>query len=215
MSLAAPDSEVDICNLALAHLKQAVITTIDPPGTAAEELCNLWYHQIRQETLRIHPWNFALARVELTPDATIPAFGYAYRYALPSDWLRFIGRFDDDDHVLTDGEYEIEGRYYLFNWEDGAAINLRYIKDFTNVAQMDPLFRGLFIVNLAIVMAPKFSGTENRVATLLKLQREMEGRAMAIDGQERPPRRIQRSKFLDARRRSGAGRDAGPYTHFS
>lgn len=213
MALTAPDSEVDICNLALQHLKQKPITSIDPPATQVENLCSLWYHQIRQETLRSHPWNFALARVQITPDATDPDFGYEHRYELPSDWLRYIGRYDDFN-VLLSGEYDIEGGFYLFSGEDDEAINLRYITDFTDVAGMDALFRGLFAVNLAIVLAPNFSGSEARVTTLLALQKDMRAMATAIDGQERPPRRIQDSKFIRARRGGSSG-NASPFTQFS
>lgn len=214
MSLAAPDSEVDICNLALSHLKQRAISAIDPPTTQVEELCSIWYHQVRQERLRSHPWNFALDRVQITPDATAPDFGFSHRYLLPSDWLRYIGRYDDLGNRL-DEDYDIEGGYYLFNGEDAVAINLRYISDFQEVAAMDPLFRGLFAIDLAIVLAPNFSGTENRVKTLLEIQKDLNTRATAIDGQERPPRRVQRSKFIDARRGGKSAGPAGPYTHFS
>jgi len=213
MSLTAPDSEVDICNMALSHLKQAPIVSIDPPSTMVEQKCANWYQQIRQETLRSHPWNFAVARVQLTPDAVAPLFEYSHRYELPSDWLRYIGRYDDFG-VLLDGKYDIEGGFYLFNGEDDESINLKYVSDFTDVSGMDPLFRGLFAINLAIVIAPNFSGSEARVATLIKLQSEMRTQATAIDGQERPPRRVQRSKFIDARRGKRLG-PAGPFTHFS
>lgn len=216
MSLTAPDSEVDICNMALDHLKQGALTSIDPATNIAGQRCARWYPQIRQETLRFHPWNFALKRVQLTPDSTAPSFGFTQRYLLPSDWLRYISRVDDFDNFLGDGtDYEIEERYYLFNGDDDTAINLRYIMDFTNVAKMDPLFRGLFAINLAIILAPNFAGTEGRVSTLLKIQKELEAKATAVDGQERPPRRIQRSKFLDARRGGRRGGIAGPYTRFS
>lgn len=214
MSLSAPNSEVDICNLALRHLKQAKIASVDPPGTHVEEICADWYTQIRQERLRSHPWNFAISRVELTPDATAPAFGFSHRYLLPSDWVRYIGRYDDLGNKLNE-DYDIEGGYYLFNGEDDVAINLKYVTDFTDVVSMDPLFRGLFAIDLAIVLAPNFSGSENRVKTLLEIQKDLNTRATAIDGQERPPRRVQNSKFMDARRGGKSAGPAGPYTQFS
>lgn len=212
MSLTAPDSEVDICNLALSHLKQKGVTSIDSPTTQVEQVCNQWYHQVRQDLLRSHPWNFALARVDLTPHADAPEFGFDYKYELPSDWLRYIGRYDDFN-TLLDGDYEIEGGFYLFNGEEDEAIHLRYITDFTEVAAMDPLFRSLFAINLAIMIAPNFSQSEARVATLIKLESDIRARATSIDGQERPPKRIQTSKFIQARRGRRSG-TAGPFTNF-
>lgn len=214
MSLAAPDSEVDICNLALSHLKQQPIVQIDPPTSQVEELCNLWYHQVRQETLRSHPWNFAIKRVQLTPDSSAePLFGFTHAYLLPSDFIRYLGSYDDLGNRNLNDDYEIEGRYLLRNGEDNDSVNVRYISDYKTVVKMDPLFRGLFAINFAVVLAPNFSGSESRVGTLLKIQKEIEAKATTIDGQERPPRRVQTSKFIAARRRGGSG-TAGPTMSF-
>lgn len=216
MSLSAPDSEIDICNMALSHLKQAPITQIDPPSSGVEERCALWYHQIRQETLRSHSWNFAIARTQISPDSSAePPFGFSHAYALPSNWLRFLGRYDDLGTRVQNDDYDIEGRYLLLNGEDNASINVRYITDFKTVIQMDALFRGLFAINLAIVLAPNFSGSEARVKTILEIRKDLEAKATAIDGQERPPRRIQRSKFIEARKGGMGGMSAGPHTVFS
>lgn len=216
MALSAPDSEIKICNLALNHLKQKPIVQIDPPSSQVEEQCALWYHQIRQETLRSHPWNFALKRAQLTPDASAePAFGFSHAYLLPSDWIRFVGRYDDLGGRVNDDDYDIEGRYLLLNGEDNESINVRYVTDYQTVIKMDPLFRGVFAINLAIVLSPNFSGSESRVNTLLKIRTDIEAKATAIDGQERPPRRVERSRWIAARRGAGAGNVAGPFTKFS
>lgn len=218
MSLLAPDSEVDICNLALNQLKQASIVQLEPPTTQVEELCALWYHQVRRARLRSHSWNFAVKRVQITPSSSnTPLFGFTHAYEKPSDFIRFLGRYDDNGlRIGIDSDYEIEGNFILLNGDDSSAINIRYIYDFTHVAKMDPLFVHLFALDLAIVMAPKFSASEARLGSLIKLQGEAEAKATAIDGQERPPRRMQRSKFIDARRggRTRGGGIAGPYTNF-
>lgn len=220
MSLLAPDSEVDMCNVALSHLKQAPIRQIDPPTTSVEEKCAMQYHQVRQETLRCHPWNFATKRVQLTPDSgATPLFGFTHAYLLPNDFIRFLGRYDDLGNRITGVEqgvdYELEGRYLLVNGEDGGSINIRYTSDFQTVIKMDPLFRKLFALNFAITLAPNFSSSESRVNTLMALQKDAKAEATAIDGQERPPRRTQRSKFIAARRGFGRGGEASPYTNFS
>ena len=218
MSLSAPSSEVDICNMALSHLKQHPIVQIDPASSQVEESCALWYHQKRQEVLRAHPWNFASTRVKLTPDLSkTPAFGFSHSYLLPPDWVRYIGRYDDlGNKSYGDGaDYEIEGRYYLMNGEAGGAINLRYVTDFQTVSKMDPLFRSLFALELAITLAPNFSSGEGRVGTLIALRKDLKAEATAIDGQERPPRRVEHSKFLEARRGGSSGFNAGEYTKFT
>lgn len=217
MSFTIPTSEVAICNLALSHLKQRPIVQLDSPSTSNEQLCNLWYHQVRQQVLRAHSWNFASKRTQLTPstDAT-PLFGYSHAYLLPSDWIRYLGRYDDLDNIIpgSNADYQIENGYYLFNGSDDESINLRYISDFQTVAKMDALFRSLFALELAIVLAPNFSGSTSQVQTLMELKKDLETKATAIDGQERPPIRVQRSKFIEARR-GGTRQVASPYTHFS
>lgn len=217
MSLTVPTSEVDICNMALTHLKQRHITSIDPPQSDTEELCALWYPQKRVECLRAHIWNFAKQQVVLTPDSdNEPEFGFSHAYLLPVDFVRFVGRFDDlGQRTGSPNDYDIQGRYLFLNGEDNASINVTYIKDFKQVSKMDPLFRSLFAVEMAITLAPNFAANENRVATLLKLQREIKAEATAIDGQERPPRRVQRSKFIEARRGRRNSGGASPYTEFS
>lgn len=213
MALEAPQSEVAICNLALDHLKQAPITALDPATTQIEARCARWYPQERRATLRIHPWNFAMKRAQITPSGSVtPAFGFTHAYAKPSDFIRLIGFYDDLNLRLTESDYDLEGDYILRNGEDAVAINVRYVFDETNVAKFDPLFVDLFTINLAIKLAPNFSGSEARVKTLVELRKEILSNATAIDGQERPPRRIQTSKFIQSRKRGS--NVAGRYTHF-
>lgn len=216
MSLTVPTSEVAICNLALSRLKQAPIMQMDPATDKVSALCAQWYHQKRQEVLRAHTWNFATTIIQLSPASDAePIFGFSHAYLLPTDWLRYLGRYDDYGSRVpgSDGDYDIQGRYYVMNGEDNESINLKYIKDFQTVQHMDPLFRALFVLELAIVLAPNFSASESRVTTLLTEYKDVKAQATAIDGQERPPRRVQRSKWLEARRRGGS-HGASPYTRF-
>lgn len=214
MALEAPGSEIAICNLALSHLKQNQIVQLDPPTTDPEKICAIWYQMVRRSTLRLHPWNFAMKRVEITPDGSYtPEFGFTHAYQKPADFIRLIGFYDDLGNRLgPDDDFDLENDYILRNGEDGVAINVRYIYDVTDVNKMDPLFIDLFAIDLAIRLAPRFSGGEARVKTLASLRSEIYTAATAIDGQERPPRRIQHSKIIQARRQGGF--NAGPYTRF-
>jgi len=218
MSLDAPDAEVDICNLALIQLKQDLIAQIDPPKSKAEKICAQFYQQVRRATLRAHPWNFAVRRTTITPTGTAPLFGFTHAYDLPPDWLRYLSRHDDLgiriklDEIDSFEDYQIEGRQILLNGEDTSSIKLRYLTDFTNVVQMDPLFIDLFVINLAIKIAPNFSSSEARQRELKAQRKDIQHEARATDGQERPPIRIERSRWLTARRTSG--RVASKFTRF-
>ena len=85
-------SEVEICNLALAHLgDSATVASIDPPeGSAQAEHCARWYPIARNSMLELQEWSFATTRAllaELTN--TFPQWQHAY--ARPSDCLRVLG----------------------------------------------------------------------------------------------------------------------------
>lgn len=217
MALQAPSSEVDICNLALIHLKQEIVTSIDGSSpTTAEGLCATLYQQVRRATLRSHPWNFAMFRIILTTDALVtPAFGFSIAFKFPNDFVRFASRESSDlGFKPSPNEYTIEGRYIFTTGSTTDKLYLRYVRDIEAVLEMDPLFIDLFAINMALHLAPNFSGSEQRTEVLEKRKLEVEAQARAIDGQERPPKRIQTSKFNNARRHTSAGHVAGPNTTF-
>ena len=55
-------------------------------------------------------------------------------------------------------------------------------------------------VNLALSLARNFKSAPRAIDDLKQTLRELKAEAKAIDGQERPPIRVQHSKFLAARR---------------
>ena len=85
-------SEVEICNMALAHLGASPIVSLDENRISAQR-CKLFYPNCRNLTLRDHRWTFAQRRRALAsmalPDEYIGKYSYAY--ALPSDCLKSHG----------------------------------------------------------------------------------------------------------------------------
>src|SRR5690606_15550414 len=80
-------SEVDIYNMALDLLDEEV--AIDPDDDRAPvRWMRRNFAPVRDAILRRNPWNFAIKRVVLPALVTPPAFGWKYRYQLPSDCLR-------------------------------------------------------------------------------------------------------------------------------
>jgi hypothetical protein len=213
----APTSAVEICNFALDHLKQKQITAItgDNLPTAAV-ICARHYDQTRRAVLESHPWNFAVTRKQLTPDATAPLFGYSNAYNLPPDFIRLLTIGDDATGLITPTElYQIEGGQLLtgaeFTVDSSGTQNVRYIFDQTNVNKFSPLFIEILALEMALNMAYAFTGLGGRVSQIEKLLEKKAPRGYAIDGQQRPPTRVQRSKFRRARR-SNRGTVAGPNT---
>ena len=81
-------TEVDICNLALAHLgDDATIASLNPPeGSAQAEKSARFYPIARDTLLNMHTWNFASKRGSLAATAnTLDQWDYAY--AAPNDMM--------------------------------------------------------------------------------------------------------------------------------
>jgi len=215
----APTSDVEICNFALDHLKQKQITAISGQNLPiAAVICERHYDQVRRFVLESHPWNFATRRKQLTPLASAPAFGYSFQYQLPPDFIRLLTLGDDAILQITPTDlYQVEDGKLLtgaeFTVDSAGTQNVRYVYDLVNVNQFAPSFIDLFALHLALRMAYAFTGLGSRVAQIEGLIDRFEPSAKAIDGQQRPPTRIQNSKFKRARR-SNRGTVAGPNTVF-
>lgn len=82
-------SKINICNLALAHLGQGPISSLDQTDERAKRL-NLFYEPVRDEVLRTHNWGFATVQKKLElarQDTQTGEFLYHY----PADAL-FVRR---------------------------------------------------------------------------------------------------------------------------
>lgn len=91
-------SEVDICNLALAHLgDEASVSALSPPdGSAQAAHCARFYPIARDKLLTLHAWGFAVKRVALAQLGTPPA-SWAYQYVMPNDCLQPIAVLQSED----------------------------------------------------------------------------------------------------------------------
>lgn len=199
--MSAPTVAVDVCNLTLDLLKQAPITSLDTPEDPAEVIFARWYDTCRRSLLRAHTWNFGLKRRVLTVDSTAPAFGYSDAYNLPNDFIR-IASIGDDSLGDFRRDYQIENGQILMT-NDAGSLNLRYVYDITLVTRFDPLFVDLLALYMAVRLSNKFNIASSLKTELKEDFKTAWANAMSIDGQERPPVRIQTSKVLA--RRQGRG----------
>lgn len=83
-------SDVDIANLALAHLgEDANIAALDPPeGYPHAERCARFYTIARNTLLEMHPWSFATKRVDSPAQRETETTTWQYAYVMPSDCLK-------------------------------------------------------------------------------------------------------------------------------
>ena len=198
-------SSIDICNRALDLLGQtADIGNIDSPTTENEIICARWYYDTLDFLLRRYVWNFAVARVEVARDIkNTPPFDFSDAYELPSDFVRLLAINGRED--FANMQYDISDKFILLNNDNASSIELKYIKRVTDVKKYDSGFVQLFALYLALNMAFRFTNKQTVIERLQVWIEREEAKIISIDGQEKPPRRIQRSKYGDARRRARFG----------
>lgn len=181
-------SEVDICNLALAHLgDNATVASLEPPeGSAQAEHCARFYPIARDALLELHDWNFATKRALLAQvDNLWPQWSYSYLQ--PADCLRVIAVLDKtagaDQSISVPAPYSQSGlantgmgRYtpqdYVCETNDGGDEVIltnqvdamtRYVAFVTDTTKFTPLFVTTLTWKLAAMLAgPVVKGESGR-----------------------------------------------------
>lgn len=193
-------TEVDICNLALAHLgDRATVASISPPeGSAQAEHCARFYPIARNSLLEMHNWGFATTRAQLAQVAyAFPEWEYVY--AAPSDMVQPIGvlpptALDDYSQQYVSGytpfgtsntgigsytpqpfETEIDpatGQTLILTDLEGAVLRYTY-------AASDPTqFSPLFIQALSFLLASYLAGPLIKGDAGMAVSKEMEAKFM-------------------------------------
>lgn len=145
-----------ICNLALGRIGENSILDLNGTEKAAQA-CKLFYQHALDETLRCHPWNFAIRRADLTADPIDPSFGWAKSYALPSDCLRVVD-LNDLGQLTDPPRWQIEGRSIYCDQDEA---HIRYISRADDPSQYDALFVAALACKLAALIAKKVTGSDS------------------------------------------------------
>lgn len=150
-------SVVEVCNRALQILgaKRVVALTDDSTNARA---CNLAYDAVRMAELRKHSWCFAIARAELAADADSPAWGRATAFTMPSDLLKLLAPYPEDN--LNSLDWQIEGRKILT--DDSAPLYIRYVRDEEDPNVMDALFREALSARMAYEMCEEITQSNTK-----------------------------------------------------
>ena len=184
---------VSICSNALLMLgAQTINDFADQLNLDRAKLCANLYPTVRDDMLRSHPWNCAIKRAVLAPDAVAPAFGYTYSFELPADFMRVL-------EVGTNGsqiDYLVEGRTIQ---ADTTVLELRYV--FRNEVENTWDAHLVKLVTLAMAAALAYPVTQSS-ALQQSFEQKLEmtlKRARAVDGQEDPPQTLGDERLLRAR----------------
>lgn len=201
-------SVVDIANRALTKIGASRIVSLSDDSTEAI-VVNSMFMIVRDDELRAHNWNFAMARAQLSADATPPSFGYDQRFLLPTDCLRVLmvgdilpgGDLSDYRNADDSALWSIEGGYILIS-RDGP-LKLRYLRRITDTAKWDSSFVEAFACRLAAESCEAITqSSEKRQMAWNEYDRAIRKaiRARAI---ELPPKAIADDTWVLSRTRNG------------
>lgn len=154
-------SVVEICNRALQKLGAKRITALTDDSVNARA-CNFAYETLREAELEKHPWVFAVKRAQLAADATEPEFGKQNSFELPSDYLRLLPQYPEDN--FNSNDREIEGRKIVTN--ESAPLNIRYIASITDPNVMSPLFREALSTKIAFELCEELTQSNAKKESL-------------------------------------------------
>lgn len=173
-------TDVQICNLALARLGDARITTL-ADATAQAQYCTLFYTQTVAELQAEFDWQFCRKQVSLT-NGSSPLGGYTYQYDLPADYIRSF-RLANIDESENFGQWEILSTYLQTNF--ASPVTLDYIANITDASKYPAIFTELLAVKLAGVLAMPLTGSKDLFKQTVELYMAMLGKPAFANATEK------------------------------
>jgi hypothetical protein len=197
--MAAITSKTEIANLALDMIGAGTLADIDENSNEAKKV-RTYYANSLATVLRAGQWSFAIKRAALVRDAADPAFGWSYRFPLPTDCVWLIDFNSQEANAGTDPRFTIENNYVLTNDETG---NARYVYLNDNPATYPPDFVTAFSTCLASLICVPISRDAQLAQSLLNKFESLDlPRARRQGLNESAPRRRQfwqNSDFVNSR----------------
>ena len=188
-------SKVEICNRALQLLGANSITDLTDNSRNAIE-CNTAYEPVKLALLREHTWNFAVARSSIAEDATAPDWGRGHAYQLPSDFVRLLPHYpEDNDNEL---DWLIEGKKIYT--DDTAPLQIRYIYNVTDPNEMDAAFREAFSARLAHDLAETITQSNSKKAEAKEHLKDALRTAKRVNAFEKPSAEMPTDQWISKRR---------------
>lgn len=174
--MTASTTFVSICNLALTELGAANPPITDlADNTKPARACNRIFQHALEQSLRDHPWNFALKRATLAADTVAPIWDYANAFPFPTGALRII-------EVDTTEEWVVEGQSIL---SDAAApLNILYVDTVSDPTLFDAMFVEAYAAKIAATIAFDITASRSAVADMNTLYAQRLQSARLVDAQE-------------------------------
>jgi len=162
---------IHIFNLALDYIGEEALTDAAQASPLAERVRRAW-PMVRDEVLRSHVWKCACGRTVLGRTGSVPAFGFAYAFALPPDFLRLVSTCPEGARC------RVEGLHLL---ADEPQMSIAYVRRLEDPAFYDPALVQCMALKLAATLAFASSastalvqGLEERYALKLRDARHLD-----------------------------------------
>lgn len=196
-------SNVEIANRALTKVGTNRIISLDDDTTEGRTVKSM-FAIVRDAELRKYNWRFSIKRAQLAALVSAPAFGFAYQYRLPADYLKVIevGDFypggDLTDYVGADtSEYAVEGGLILTDYP--APLNLRYVSRVEDPSLFDSLFVEAFACKLAMEIAEPLTQSSTKRELARNEYRDAIADAVRNNAIEKPPVKVADDTWILAR----------------
>ena len=176
-------STVEVGQSALDKLGADTIVSLTQNSRNARAV-NGAYARVRDKLLRQHPWNFAIARAQLAATAPAPAFGKANAFPLPADFIRLLPSDPADNLNSLDWQIENHNGSLAILTDDGAPLEIRYIRRVTDANKMDALFLELWATDLAFEICKKVTNSNTAKESLREDRKGLIAEARRINAFE-------------------------------
>lgn len=205
-------TETEIANLALQHIGESRIASIDDPLDKVSRTCRVNFNQARDEALQTARWGCAKKQGSLSKLATAPLTKWAAAYQLPVDFLRLI-EIDGDDAWMPREYFDRLGDTLVlgrgWDYEDvSESIIIEYICRLTDCTRFEPLLVEVVAMLLAMKCARTLTGSDSKAQELRQeyeqvvLPRAVTANAAPIySGHNHPIRQVMRKSFMNRARR--------------
>jgi hypothetical protein len=183
-------SKTTIANRALSKLGQPRVSNIDTTDTKPARIINGMWDVVRDAVLQAYPWNFAIKRTSLAPDAVAPSWGWTYAFTPPADFLQL-------DQVRYNPDYEFEGGKILT--DEGATLYIKYIAQITTTGNYSPVFVEALATRLAWEAAEEVTQSNTKKTDLLRAYDLILKDAYHVDAKENPIEDLEEDDWVIAR----------------
>ena len=187
-------SVIEICNNALLDLGEDAIMSLGDDSKAAG-LCNHRWPAVRDAVLRAHPWNCATAQAELAAGVLSPLWKWAFKYVLPTDFLRIMAVTGPDSGEVRD--WEIQSGIILC--DEPAPLYIAYVRRETDPKKYDALLSETLSARLAATLAYPLSGSTSLAQACWKNYQEKLAEARGVNAREGVPESVAPTAWLGAK----------------